>query len=265
MRQSPPPLWHCLTLLTIPSPPSTTIANPLTLQSTNKMIHRQRYSHYLPLKRPSRTTSRSASLNKDDTRSPPKDKPEGRNGRGTTTSSASKRRSTMNSRGADYDEAEALRRAIEASKEEAAPEQTEPTTRRTKRGRSDSEEYVHHLRYPTSITANSLQESQKARGRGRALGQPLPASTRLPRTLTTLAQRREMVQNPDRGAAQQAALCVQRRQMKERSEKDKGLRQQTSERVEPNAGELMVRKPQLSRRHLKLTWIQIQTLRTSYH
>lgn len=81
----------------------------------------------------------------------------------------------------------------------------------------------------------------------------------------TPAQRRGMAQSLDRGAVQQAALCAPRRQQKERSGNGKGLKQQTSARVEPNAGELMVRKPQLSRRHLKLTWIQIQTLRRSYH
>lgn len=48
----------------------------------------------------------------------------------------------MNSREAGYNEAEALRRAIEASKEDAAPEAGDGSTRRAKRGRSDSEEYV---------------------------------------------------------------------------------------------------------------------------
>lgn len=50
----------------------------------------------------------------------------------------------MNSRGGAYDEAEALRRAIEASKEDAAPESAvvDGPPRRAKRGRSDSEEYV---------------------------------------------------------------------------------------------------------------------------
>ncbi|KAK0628636.1 hypothetical protein B0T17DRAFT_588708 [Bombardia bombarda] len=101
----------------------------------------QKYSHYLPLKRTSRTTSRAASLNKEETRSPPKDK-EGRNGRTSSASQTSKRRSTMNSREAAYDEAEALRRAIEASKEEAIPEQADDVPRRAKRGRSASEEYA---------------------------------------------------------------------------------------------------------------------------
>ncbi|KXH69223.1 PHD-finger domain-containing protein [Colletotrichum salicis] len=99
----------------------------------------QRYSNYLPLNRPSRATSRAASLVKDGTRSP---KEGGRNGgRASSATQASKRRSTMNSRDAAYDEDEQLRRAIEASKEETVSEPTETTSRRTKRGRSDSIDY----------------------------------------------------------------------------------------------------------------------------
>lgn len=49
----------------------------------------------------------------------------------------------MNSRDAAYDD-EQLRRAIEASKEEVAQDGTENTIRRTKRGRSNSEEYLNH-------------------------------------------------------------------------------------------------------------------------
>ncbi|KAK1837056.1 putative histone deacetylase complex subunit cti6 [Podospora conica] len=100
----------------------------------------QRYSYYLPLKRPSRSASRSASLNKDGVRSPPDEKKEGRSGRASSASQASKRRSTMNSREAGYDEAEALRRAIEASKEEVTTEPGDTGPRRPKRGRTDSEE-----------------------------------------------------------------------------------------------------------------------------
>lgn len=102
------------------------------------MPPRQRYSHYLPLKRHlSRTTSRATSIVKDGTKSP-KDKD--RSVRNSSVTQTSKRRSTMNSQ--RYDEAEALRRAIEASKEDAAPELADGSVRRTKRGRSDSEEYV---------------------------------------------------------------------------------------------------------------------------
>lgn len=107
----------------------------------NPMPYRQRYSHYLPLKRHhSRTASRAPSLVKDGTKSP-KEK-EGRSARNSSVTQAGKRRSTMNSREAGYDEAEALRRAIEASKEDAAPETADGAPRRAKRGRSDSEEYV---------------------------------------------------------------------------------------------------------------------------
>lgn len=109
-------------------------------QITNKIDDRQRYSHYIPLKRTSRAASRATSLIKDGAKSPPKEK-ETRSGRNASANqTASKRRSTMNSREAAYDEAEALRKAIEASKEEALGDGPQPLTRRAKRGRSDSEE-----------------------------------------------------------------------------------------------------------------------------
>lgn len=105
------------------------------------MTRRNIYSHYLPLKRHARTASRSASINKETARSPTKEK-ETRNGRASSANQTSKRRSTLNSREAGYDEAEALRRAIEASKEDALPEPNESGNRRPKRGRSDSQEYA---------------------------------------------------------------------------------------------------------------------------
>ncbi|KAK0105116.1 hypothetical protein ONS95_004522 [Cadophora gregata] len=97
----------------------------------------QRYSHYLPLYQTiSRTTSRAASFSKDGTRSPRGSK----SGRPSSSlQSNAKRRSTMNSRDAAYDEAAELQRAIEASKGEKSGESTDGgTTRRGKRGRSDS-------------------------------------------------------------------------------------------------------------------------------
>jgi hypothetical protein len=48
----------------------------------------------------------------------------------------------MNSRDAAYDEEEQLRRAIEASKGEKDTEEPDLVTRRPKRGREESEEYV---------------------------------------------------------------------------------------------------------------------------
>lgn len=112
---------------------------PKSCLNANPMPYSQKYSHYLPLKpHHSRTASRAPSLVKDGTRSP-KEK-ETRSARNSSVTQAGKRRSTMNSREAGYNEAEALRRAIEASKEDAAPETGDGSTRRAKRGRSDSEE-----------------------------------------------------------------------------------------------------------------------------
>lgn len=54
-----------------------------------------------------------------------------------------KRRSTLNSREAGYNEEEELLRAIEASKAEDAHPAT--TNKKGKRSRSGSEEYVHFL------------------------------------------------------------------------------------------------------------------------
>lgn len=113
------------------------------------MARRSVYSHYLPMKRNGRATSRAASLNKDMARSPTKEK-ETRNGRGSSANHASKRRSTLNSREAGYDEAEALRRAIEASKEETHSDPPEGANRRPKRGRSDSQEYARYLPQPVA-------------------------------------------------------------------------------------------------------------------
>ncbi|KAH6675132.1 hypothetical protein B0J14DRAFT_589041 [Halenospora varia] len=97
----------------------------------------QRYSHYLPLYQSlSRTTSRAASFSKDGTRSPRGSK----SGRPSSSLQSAKRRSTMNSRDAAYDEEEQLRRAIEASKGEKSGESTDGGTRRGKRARSESEE-----------------------------------------------------------------------------------------------------------------------------
>ncbi|EMR67880.1 putative phd-finger domain-containing protein [Eutypa lata UCREL1] len=100
----------------------------------------QKYSIFLPIHRTSRAASRATSAAKDGAQSL---KPNG-----STKSShllaamqLSKRRSTMNSRDAAYDEDEQLRQAIEASKEDAVPEDADALgTRRPKRGRDDSED-----------------------------------------------------------------------------------------------------------------------------
>ncbi|OAQ98163.1 hypothetical protein LLEC1_03584, partial [Akanthomyces lecanii] len=95
----------------------------------------QLYSKYWPLHRQSRPTSRATSVLKDGAKSP---KLSSKASRAELALQASKRRSTMNSRDAAYDD-EQLLRALEASREEA-PQDIEAGNRRAKRGRSDSEE-----------------------------------------------------------------------------------------------------------------------------
>ncbi|KAK4124908.1 hypothetical protein N657DRAFT_570466 [Parathielavia appendiculata] len=118
------------------------------------------YSHYLPLRRHARTASRAASLQKDTARSPTKEK-ETRNGRTASASQTSKRRSTLNSREAGYDETEALLRAIEASKQDALPEQVESGSRRLKRGRSDSQEKVETMKRQKTSSRSASPSSDK--------------------------------------------------------------------------------------------------------
>jgi len=127
------------------------------------MPRRNVYSHYLPLRKHARTSSRAA---RESARSPTKETQTRNNssnnsngGRASSQSQTSKRRSTLNSREAGYDEAEALRRAIEASKEEA-----EQANRRPKRGRSDSQEYAFRGRPVRSAGANVSLGNRTTRG-----------------------------------------------------------------------------------------------------
>ncbi|KAL2023549.1 hypothetical protein VTK56DRAFT_2157 [Thermocarpiscus australiensis] len=131
------------------------------------------YSHYLPLRRHARISSRAASLNKDAARSPTKEK-DSRNGRTSSLNQTSKRRSTLNSREAGYDEAEALRRAIEASKEDALLEQSDNANRRPKRGRSDSQDKPENAKRQRTDSRsvsppldNNAEESDDAGANGR--------------------------------------------------------------------------------------------------
>ncbi|KAI0399405.1 hypothetical protein F4802DRAFT_612207 [Xylaria palmicola] len=105
----------------------------------------QKYSIFLPIHRPSQTASRATSAAKEEAQSP-------KNGNTKSARSsaaaqhASKRRSTMNSRDAAYDEEEQLRRAIEASKEDTIPEELDLANRRPKRGREESEEQLNNVK-----------------------------------------------------------------------------------------------------------------------
>ncbi|KAI1323964.1 hypothetical protein F5Y16DRAFT_382403 [Xylariaceae sp. FL0255] len=97
----------------------------------------QKYSIFLPIHRPSQAPSRATSATNEGAKSP---KPGSKAARAAAAAQTSKRRSTMNSRDAAYDEEEQLRQAIEASKEETIPEESEVAIKRPKRGRDDREE-----------------------------------------------------------------------------------------------------------------------------
>ncbi|KAI9814330.1 MAG: hypothetical protein M1832_005910 [Thelocarpon impressellum] len=102
----------------------------------------QRSSRYLPvLEKHSSRSSRAPSSSKD-----PDSKPEmARTIRPPPRSDNGKRRSTMNSRDAAYDENEQFRRAVEASRSETAARvaaKEEAGSRKGKRSRGDSEEWV---------------------------------------------------------------------------------------------------------------------------
>ncbi|KAM0151443.1 hypothetical protein ACHAPG_008241 [Botrytis cinerea] len=126
------------------------------------MDRRQRYSLYLPLHpNLSRTTSRAASFSKDGTRSPKG----GKNGRPSSSSASTKRRSTMNSRDAAYFEAaeeEALRKAIAASVADI-PESIDGRSRKAKRSRSDSEDSKHDVpkRQRTDSASPTPEDDEK--------------------------------------------------------------------------------------------------------
>ncbi|KAI6370812.1 hypothetical protein MCOR25_004102 [Pyricularia grisea] len=127
----------------------------------------QRYSLYLPVNRPSRSNSRHT-ISKEKEKEPPKS-PKGRESKSSRAAAAAlashKRRSTLNSRHV-YDEEEELRRAIEASKEEAGTgEPSEGSTKRIKRGRSDSVEKTEFTkrqrtssRSPTPVDESAIQD-----------------------------------------------------------------------------------------------------------
>ncbi|KAE8349160.1 hypothetical protein BDV28DRAFT_67247 [Aspergillus coremiiformis] len=90
-------------------------------------------SQYLPVAPPSSVaSSRDSSRDNSKRVKDPKS-------RSSESATNPKRRSTMNSRDAAYDEEEQLRRAIEESKEETKPVSEDIIARRGKRSRSDSE------------------------------------------------------------------------------------------------------------------------------
>ncbi|KHJ36127.1 putative fyve phd zinc finger [Erysiphe necator] len=118
----------------------------------------QRYSHYLPLYQSlSRLTPRPRPYSKDEIQSP---KTAG-TAKFQSLQANAKRRSTMNSRDAAYDEEEQIRRAIEASKDIKAVENVDGCLRRGKRGRSNSQEKIQGLKRQRTDSASSSSSSSQ--------------------------------------------------------------------------------------------------------
>ncbi|KAH7037337.1 uncharacterized protein B0I36DRAFT_64633 [Microdochium trichocladiopsis] len=127
----------------------------------------QKYSIFLPVHRLSRAASRATSTAKETAGSHSPKETSTRNSRSAAAAAAAlngKRRSTMNSRDAAYDEEEQLRRAIEASKEETADEDSELTaaSRRPKRTRDDSEEKAENVKRQRTDSRSASPVAEEA-------------------------------------------------------------------------------------------------------
>ncbi|KAH8662202.1 hypothetical protein BX600DRAFT_513062 [Xylariales sp. PMI_506] len=195
----------------------------------------QKYSVYLPLHRPSRATSRATSTAKDGTRSP-KPSSDRKSSRvsaaqqaAAAAAAATKRRSTMNSRDAAYDE-EQLRRAIEISREEVIHEDSELPARRPKRGRDDDEEYVHgdHLGPEARLSTDSRTYSQPEIKRQRTISKsPSPSGEMVPLASREDSDDESGLRNGSKKSARNAA-----RNQRERAERDERREEQERKRAE---------------------------------
>lgn len=105
----------------------------------NKRIQRQKFSRYIPVQELASLPSSPSPAPQDTLSTKPKSS---RSSRTNAEGLSGKRRSTMNSRDAAYDEAEQIRRAIEESRKDGDAPGTSVSTRRGKRSRSESEQYV---------------------------------------------------------------------------------------------------------------------------
>lgn len=135
----------------------------------NKRIRRQKFSRYIPVQELASLPSSPSPAPQDTLSTKPKSS---RSSRANAESLSGKRRSTMNSRDAAYDEGEQIRRAIEESKKEGDAPGTSVSTRRGKRSRSESEQYVLPLRlrflevvklFPVLISTNRHEDTKRQR------------------------------------------------------------------------------------------------------
>lgn len=137
--------------------------------SLTNEIQRQKFSRYIPVQELASLPSSPSPAPQDTLSTKPKSS---RSSRTNAESLSGKRRSTMNSRDAAYDEAEQIRRAIEESKKEGDAPDTSVSTRKGKRSRSESEQYVlfFSLRFlevvgifPVLILSNRHEDTKRQR------------------------------------------------------------------------------------------------------
>lgn len=115
---------------------TTTLAYLRSIALTNNGTYSQKYSLYIPVHEKSSSKShRKSSASKDADSRTAKERE-----KAARADALAKRRSTMNSRSA-YDEEEVLRAVLEQSKKDGGLG-SESNTRKGKRGRDDSDEYV---------------------------------------------------------------------------------------------------------------------------
>lgn len=147
--------------------------------ATMLMTSRQRSSTYLPVAPPALSPAPSSPASSRDISRRSKD-PKLRLSEGAMSST--KRRSTMNSRDAAYDEEELIRRAIEESKEDNKSSDDETTIRRGKRSRSDSEAYVPHVYGHVKTAADTPRDLETEKGpsvNGQLHHPPVPPQNRV--------------------------------------------------------------------------------------
>ncbi|KAJ1335923.1 PHD-finger [Microdochium nivale] len=189
----------------------------------------QKYSIFLPVHRLSRAVSQAISTANETAGSHSPKETNTRNSRSAAAAAAAdrgKRRSTMNSRDAAYDEEEQLRRAIEASKGEPGDEDTELTaaSRRPKRIRDDSEEKIEGVKRQRT---DSRSASPTADGAPKADEDESDDDAMFPngshtRSRNTVRNQRERAERDERREEQERKRAEAANKRKGRAERRRG-------------------------------------------
>ncbi|RDW72474.1 putative transcriptional regulator (Cti6) [Aspergillus mulundensis] len=161
-----------------------------------------------------------------------------------------KRRSTMNSRDAAYDEEEQLRRAIEESREEnKTTDGEESTTRRPKRSRSDSEAHRQVTKRPRTTSPSPTVDSKQSNpaspvaSEDESKSRPVTNGNRKPRA-TSRGQREKDTKEPEDPEAEHAEAAGRR---KGRSDRRKGEEADSDHELVESPIKMTANEPELPR------------------